>query len=131
MSLAIDPASLAEDGSRPPRGELVRRLGARDAPAGQAESVRDADRHVWIGERACSTVGMRWRHRGLPDDWLPIVESNVALWQLFDEGERDLLEGTSDWLLRHKHWEAGHGFELDDEIVVTIAVLASLLLVGL
>jgi Mlc titration factor MtfA (ptsG expression regulator) len=33
--------------------------------------------------------------------------------------------------LRHKHWEAAHGFTLDDEIVVTIATQAALLVLGL
>src|SRR5689334_19232316 len=80
---------------------------------------------------SCSTGGMWWRHRGLPDGWLAIVEANIGTWSLFDDDERGLLEGTSDWLLRHKHWEASHGFELDDEIVVTIAVLAAVLLLGL
>jgi Mlc titration factor MtfA (ptsG expression regulator) len=74
---------------------------------------------------------MWFRHRGLPDGWLPIVEANIGVWPRLDDDDRGLLEGTSDWLLRHKHWEAGHGFELDDEIVVTIAVLASVLLLGL
>ena len=74
---------------------------------------------------------MLHRHRGLPDGWLQIVESNVRVWRTLDEDERELLEGTSDWLLRHKHWEAAHGFELTDEIVVTVAALAALVVLGL
>jgi Mlc titration factor MtfA (ptsG expression regulator) len=71
------------------------------------------------------------RHRGLPDGWLEIVEANVAVWQQLDDDERALLEGTSDWLLRHKHWEASNGFELHDDIVVTIAALAAIVVLGL
>jgi Mlc titration factor MtfA (ptsG expression regulator) len=67
----------------------------------------------------------------LPDDWLEIVEARVAVWGLLDDDERQLLEGVSDWLLRHKHWEAANGFELVDEITVTIAVQAALLVLGL
>lgn len=74
---------------------------------------------------------MLHRRKGLPDDWLEIVESNVAVWHELDEDERDLLEGLSDWLLRHKHWEAANGFALDDRITMTIAAQAALLVLGL
>jgi Mlc titration factor MtfA (ptsG expression regulator) len=71
------------------------------------------------------------RRKGLPDDWLEIVEEHVAVWRTLDDGERELLEELSDWLLRHKHWEAANGFALDDRITVTIAVQAALLVLGL
>jgi MtfA peptidase len=60
-----------------------------------------------------------------------IVEEHVAVWRVLDAGERELLEATSDWLLRHKHWEAARGFALDDDITVTIAAQAALLVLGL
>jgi len=53
------------------------------------------------------------------------------VWRVLDDGERGLLEATSDWLLRHKHWEAAQGFALVDEITVTIAAQAALLVLGL
>ena len=62
---------------------------------------------------------------------MDIVEEHVAVWQELDDDERTLLEATSDWLLRHKHWEASHGFALVDEITVTVAVLAALLVLRL
>jgi len=71
------------------------------------------------------------RKRGLPDGWAGIVEQRVAVWSALDEGERERLEAASDWLLRHKHWEAANGFTLTDEIMVTIAVQAALLVLGL
>jgi len=71
------------------------------------------------------------RRKGLPDNWGDIVESNVGLWRGLDDRERELLEATSDWLLRHKHWEAARGFALVDEITVTIAAQAALLVLGL
>jgi Mlc titration factor MtfA (ptsG expression regulator) len=71
------------------------------------------------------------RRRGLPDEWLDIVEEHVAVWHDLDDEERTLLEATSDWLLRHKHWEAAQGFALDDEITVTLAVQAALLVLRL
>jgi MtfA peptidase len=60
-----------------------------------------------------------------------IVEEHVAFWSLLDDDERELLEAVSDWLLRHKHWEAANGFALTDEITVTIAAQAALLVLGL
>jgi Mlc titration factor MtfA (ptsG expression regulator) len=60
-----------------------------------------------------------------------IVEEHVAVWRLLDDGERELLKAKSDWLLRHKHWEAAQGFALVDEVTVTIAVQAALVVLGL
>ncbi len=67
----------------------------------------------------------------MPDGWLEIVEQHVAVWNVLSEDERELLVAASDWLLRHKHWEAAHGFTLVDEITVTIAMQAALLVLGL
>ena len=74
---------------------------------------------------------MLHRRKGLPDEWLAIVESGVAMWRLLDDDERASLQDAADWLLRHKHWEASNGFSLDDEIRVTVAMQAALLLLGL
>jgi Mlc titration factor MtfA (ptsG expression regulator) len=67
----------------------------------------------------------------LPDDWASIVDEHLSVWRFLDGGERELLEATSDWLLRHKHWEAAGGLALVDEITVTIAAQAALLVLGL
>ncbi|HZJ26448.1 MAG TPA: M90 family metallopeptidase [Acidimicrobiia bacterium] len=74
---------------------------------------------------------MLHRRKGLPDRWLEIVEDHVSVWHLLDAGDRERLETTSDWLLRHKHWEAARGFALSDDITVTIAAQAALLVLGL
>jgi Mlc titration factor MtfA (ptsG expression regulator) len=71
------------------------------------------------------------RHHGLPEGWQEIVERCVAVWQLLDDDERAAIESDSDWLLRHKHWEAANGFALTDEILVTVAVQAALVVLGL
>ena len=67
----------------------------------------------------------------MPDRWVEIVERKLAVWGVLDDNERKVLEAASDWLLRHKHWEAAHGFALVDEITVTIAAQAALLVLGL
>ena len=73
---------------------------------------------------------MLHRRKGLPESWLEIVEDRVAFWARLDDDERSRLAAASDWLLRHKHWEAANGFELTDEITVTLAVQAALLVLG-
>ena len=52
------------------------------------------------------------------------------MWHELDDEEREILETSSDWLLRHKHWEAARDFELVDDITVTIAAQAALLVLG-
>jgi Mlc titration factor MtfA (ptsG expression regulator) len=71
------------------------------------------------------------RRKGLADGWLDIVDRNVAVWSWLTAEERAAVEATSEWLLRRKHWEPAGGFALTDEITVTIAVLAALLVLGL
>jgi len=71
------------------------------------------------------------RRRGLPEGWRHIVEEHFATWRLLNATEQETLGATCDWLLRHKHWEAAHGFTLADEITVTIAAQAALVILGL
>ncbi|MEO5840479.1 MAG: M90 family metallopeptidase [Acidimicrobiales bacterium] len=71
------------------------------------------------------------RRKGLPNGWLGIVEQQVAIWNLLDVDERQVVEANSDWLLRHKHWEAAGGFAITDEIRVTIATQAAFVVLGL
>ena len=67
----------------------------------------------------------------MPEGWEGIVEHNVAVWGVLDDDEREKLEESSDWLLRHKRWEASGGFALTDEMRVTIAAQAALVILGL
>jgi Mlc titration factor MtfA (ptsG expression regulator) len=71
------------------------------------------------------------RRKGLPEGWTAIVEKNVAVWHVLDDDERTLLRDQSDALLRRKHWEASSGFALTDEIRVTVAAQAALLVLQL
>ena len=87
--------------------ELLDRRGAGDpAPAqigdgrqrvaaenGQiAHEPNDTQRMPGV-PRACSTAPVLHRRRGLPDDWVDIVEERVALWSGSMTDERALLEG--------------------------------------
>ena len=73
-----------------------------------------------------------FHHReGLPDDWEPIVEESFGAWGQFTAPEQDDLVAIADWLLKHKHWEPSNGFELNDEIRVTVAIQAAVLILEL
>jgi len=69
--------------------------------------------------------------RGLPDDWEPIIEKSVGAWAQFTAEEQNELAAIADWLLKHKHWEPSNGFELNDEIRVTVAIEAAVLILEL
>ncbi|WP_436793452.1 zinc-dependent peptidase [Actinospongicola halichondriae] len=74
---------------------------------------------------------MRLRRRPLPDDAEELIAREVVHWRHLDADEREALLGITEWLLRHKTWEAARGFALDDTIRVVIAAQAALLILGL
>jgi Mlc titration factor MtfA (ptsG expression regulator) len=71
------------------------------------------------------------RRKGLPADWEQIAGAQLGAWSGFQPDERDALGELGDWLLRHKNWEAAHGFVLDDEMRTVIAIEAGLLVLAL
>lgn len=80
---------------------------------------------------------MLWRKRrraapdAFPPSWRQLVESRVPQWAQLDGAERAELESTALWLVASKRWEAAKGFELTDDVPVTIAGHAALLVLGL
>jgi Mlc titration factor MtfA (ptsG expression regulator) len=80
----------------------------------------------------------RRRHRPLPPGvaeypsaWRQLLAERVPTWGALDDAQRDGLEGLSATLLATKRWEAARGFALTEEMQVTIAGQASLLVLGL
>jgi MtfA peptidase len=71
------------------------------------------------------------RRKGLPADWERIADAQLGAWRGFQPDEREALGDLGDWLLRHKNWEAAHGFVLDDEMRTVIAIEAALLVLAL
>jgi Mlc titration factor MtfA (ptsG expression regulator) len=70
----------------------------------------------------------RLRAQPVSPEWRAIVERNVAVFpRLSPDDQRELL-GHMQVLLAEKHWEGCGGLELTDEVRVTIAAQASLLL---
>lgn len=68
------------------------------------------------------------RARPFPDEWRAIIDANVAHAALLDDEERKELETLVAIFLEEKHFEGCGGLELDDEMKVTIAAQACLLL---
>lgn len=67
----------------------------------------------------------------MPEDWEQIARRRVAYWNVLSPHERARLGELADHLVVNKRWEASKGFELTDEIIVTIAVQAGVLILGL
>lgn len=68
------------------------------------------------------------RERPFPAEWRAIMDRNVVHVGLLDEAGREELEGLVAIFLEEKHFEGCGGLEIDDEIRVTIAAQACLLL---
>jgi Mlc titration factor MtfA (ptsG expression regulator) len=80
----------------------------------------------WLTER-------RRRHilaHPWPEAWTPVLERNVAAYALLDDDERARLRQLVQVFLAEKNLEGAGGLELTDEIRVTIAGQACLLLLG-
>lgn len=71
------------------------------------------------------------RRRHLPVGWQQIARQRVAYWSMLDQPEQELLAELAGNIASNKRWEAANGFALTDEMVVTIAVQAAVLILGL
>ncbi len=72
----------------------------------------------------------RWE-AGFRPEWRDLLAQRLDHWKLLDDDERARLEWIALGLIVDKTWEAAQGFELDDEIIVTIAGQAALIAIGL
>ena len=68
---------------------------------------------------------------GFQPGWRDLLSDRMRTWRLLDDAERARLEQLTLQLLVELHWEAANGFELSEDIEVTIAADAALLLLGL
>lgn len=68
---------------------------------------------------------------GFDPAWRAVVAERVRTWNQLDDRGQDRLEQLALQLLVDLHWEAAQGFELTDDIEVTIAADAAVLLLGL
>jgi Mlc titration factor MtfA (ptsG expression regulator) len=72
----------------------------------------------------------RLREAPFPDDWRAILENRVAYYHRLTPGERAELRGHIQVFLAEKGFEGCGGQEISDEIRVTIAALACVLLLN-
>ena len=66
-----------------------------------------------------------------PHEWLEHVERNVEHFAALSPDEQQELLAIIQVLVAEKHWEGCGGLELTDEMRVTVAAQAALLLLGL
>lgn len=69
--------------------------------------------------------------RPFPPAWVEILEQNFGHWKFLGEQERERLRGLIQVLVEEKSWHGCGGLEVTDEIRVSIAAQAALLLLGM
>lgn len=65
------------------------------------------------------------------EQWREIIRKNVGYWRFLDDEERKYLEDLTQVFVEEKTFVGCGGLELDDEVKVTIAASACILLLGL
>lgn len=80
----------------------------------------------WLTERRRA----RLLETPFPDAWRGILERNVTAYRLLSAEEQQRLCDLVQVFVAEKHWEGCGGLELDDEIRVTIAGTACLMILG-
>jgi Mlc titration factor MtfA (ptsG expression regulator) len=65
-----------------------------------------------------------------PEAWLPFLEQNVFLYRLLSEPEQARLRDVVRVVLAEKSWEGCAGLQVTDEMLVTIAGQAGILVLG-
>jgi Mlc titration factor MtfA (ptsG expression regulator) len=66
-----------------------------------------------------------------PSEWLEYLERNVPLYASLNEHEQAIVRDNLRILVAEKNWEGCGGLTMTDEIKVTIAANAALLLIGI
>jgi Mlc titration factor MtfA (ptsG expression regulator) len=66
-----------------------------------------------------------------PEEWLSYLRRNVTLYRRLSEDEQARLRDDLRIFIAEKDWEGCAGLEMTDEIKVTVAALACLLLLGI
>jgi Mlc titration factor MtfA (ptsG expression regulator) len=75
-------------------------------------------------------IGRR-RRRAWLHGWEAVVAERLTQWPSLDDDERTRLGALIGWMVTRKRFEAARGFELTQDVVLTIAANACLLILGL
>ena len=70
----------------------------------------------------------RLNNSPFPPDWLRLVERRVPIYRRLAPADQEELQGHIQVFIAEKHFEAGRGLSMTDEIRVTIAAQACLLI---
>ncbi len=73
----------------------------------------------------------RLLERPFPSGWRQSLAANFAQYEWLADAERARLDGVTQVLVAEKNWEGCNGLEMTDEVKVTIAGQAALLVLGL
>ena len=68
---------------------------------------------------------------GFLPEWRDLLDTRMRQWALLTDEERTRLEGLTLRMVAEKSWEPANGFDLADDIMVTIAAEASLIALAL
>ncbi len=82
---------------------------------------------AWLDERRRKRI----LETPFPDTWTAILHDNMVHFGLLDAAERRRLSDLIQLFIHEKHWEGCGGLELTDQIRVTIAGQACLLILNL
>lgn len=82
---------------------------------------------AWLRERR----RRRLRAQPFPAPWLTYLHANVAHYRYLSEAEQQRLREDVVIFVAEKHWEGCGGLRMTDEIQVTIAAQACLLVLGM
>lgn len=66
-----------------------------------------------------------------PEPWLAVLERNVVYYSYFSADEQSHLRDIARVIVAEKNWEGCGGLEMTDEIKVTVAAQAAILLLGM
>ncbi len=86
---------------------------------------------VFGGRRRKATLQEACGDDVFPLPWRGILSRSFAPWATLTPAERTSLEDLTLELIAIKRWEAARGFTLNDEVIVTIAAHAALLVLAL
>lgn len=81
----------------------------------------------WLRERRRA----RLRAEPFPDAWEAVLDRNIAYWRWLDDDERHRMRNLIRYFIAERSWEGTNGLPLTDEIRVTVAAQACLLILNL
>src|SRR6516165_3029941 len=87
----------------------------------------------WIATMTLFSKQVRRRHllaEPFPEEWRPLLHQSVLLYQLLPESEQLRLCEIVRILIAEKYWEGCAGLEITEEIQLTVAANAGILLFG-